>query len=89
MKHVTEAMMNEIEDRCVARITQLYGYKLGGKRSQNVECNFFAGAMCAMQAMFPNPDPNKISEEIPPKWFAPMICGRSIIEESGRFPIKP
>lgn len=50
-------------------------------KGRTAECEFFCGAMAAINAAFPNPEgADRISAEIPPAWVVNIMCGRPIVE---------
>ena len=58
-----------------------FDLKPKSKRGGAEEAAFLSGAAVAIQAMFPNADPEKMSEAIPPLWIIFPLSGRSVVEE--------
>lgn len=46
---------------------------------KRAEVEFFAGAMAALNAAFPPPDPASLSASIPPIWIINILSGRPVV----------
>lgn len=54
--------------------------KPGTKTYARAEIEFFAGAMAAINAFFPDADSRRLSSKVPPIWVINAISGRPIAE---------
>lgn len=73
-------MKEEIEKQWKDRVQSL-GYKPGTAMYRKVECEFFVGAMAAIQAMDPDATPGKLSAKVPPIWPINIMSGRPVCGE--------
>jgi hypothetical protein len=81
VKDTTE-VRQAIEQSWRSRATA-QGVKPGSVASRRAEVEFFAGAMAAMQALFPNEDnPDAISKLVPPIWVINIMSGRPVVERT-------
>ena len=75
---MTTDQTNYILDRVKRRI-ESHGVTAGkGKKALTLEADMLAGAMIAINALFPNDNPNQMSAEVPPFWIIAPMCGRSV-----------
>ncbi len=74
------ALVAAIQDSLRNRL-QALEVKLGTATALKHEAAFMSGAMCAINALKPNDDPNKISEWIPPMWCIAPMTGRSVLDK--------
>jgi len=57
-----------------------HGIKPASKKGLQEQAIFLCGAMSAIEAIYPNEDPGKMSEYTPPIWVINIMSGRSTIE---------
>jgi hypothetical protein len=71
----------KIEARWLAR-AEASGMKPNSMLYRRAECEFFAGAMAALDAADDTPRPeNELSGRIPPIWVINIISGRPVVEK--------
>jgi hypothetical protein len=70
----------EVEKTLRSRL-ELRGLKPSTKRALDAECHFLCGAMAAINAIYPNANPDKISDMIDPAWVFAPLTGRSVLED--------
>ena len=68
-----------IEQAWLSR-SRMQGLKPGTVKYRRMEVEFFAGAMVALNAVFPNEDPTRLSTAVPPIWTICAMSGRPIVE---------
>ena len=69
----------EIEESLRRRLEN-FGLPPGSLRGLKMQAEFLSGAMAALQAIFPDDDPERLSSAIPPSWVINVLSGRSTIE---------
>lgn len=57
------------------------GLKPKSAAYRKAELEFFAGAMSAINAIFPSDDPTRMSGKVPIKWVINAMSGRPIVED--------
>lgn len=68
-----------IEQAWLSRAKAQY-LKPGTVKYRTAEVEFFAGAMSTLHAVFPHPEPDRLSTAVPPGWFICAMSGRPIVE---------
>lgn len=68
-----------IEQAWLSRAKAQY-LKPGTAKYQSREVEFFAGAMATLHAVFPHPEPDRLSSAVPPGWVICAMSGRPIVE---------
>ena len=76
---IDPAVKSGIEKGWLSR-AKAQGLKPGTKAYAKAEVDFFSGAMAALQACFPGPDPTRLSPKVPPGWVICAMSGRPIVE---------
>lgn len=68
-----------IEERWLARAEAQSLGKRTSMRYRKAEAEYFAGAMAALNAVFPNvEEPALVSPMVPPQWFFDLMTGNNI-----------
>ncbi len=74
-KHIRAEVEQALRERL-----EILGLKPDTKRALDAECHFLCGAMTTINAIYPNADPNKISDMIEQVWILAPLTGRSVLE---------
>lgn len=76
-----EALRQKIEERWLARAEAQSLGKRTSMKYWRAEAEYFAGAMAALNAVFPNvEDPTLISTMVPQQWVFDLMIGKNIVK---------
>lgn len=78
-KTLRETLRKVIEERWLARAEAQSLGKRTSMKYRKAEAEYFAGAMAALNAVFPNvEDPTLISSMVPQQWVFDLMIGQNI-----------